>query len=101
MFIEFLKFRVEPLLRDQFVQQDAAIWTTALSQTPGFGHKEVWLNPTEPSEVVTVIWWRDRDQWKAIPEAELKAIEQRFNHAMGQDTYQLIEAQEYRLSPDP
>lgn len=99
MFIEYLKFRVEPQLREQFIQQDAAIWTAALSQNPGFDSKEVWLNPEDPSEVITVIGWRDRDQWKAIPEAELAALEQRFTDALGPGTYQLIEAREYRLSP--
>ncbi len=98
MYIEYLRFRVEPLLRDQFVQQDKAIWTVALSQNPGYHKKEVWLNPEDPGEIIAAIWWSDRGQWKAIPITELTALEAQFTQAMGAGTYELVEAREYHLA---
>ena len=100
MYIEYLRFRVEPLLRDQFLQKDKEIWTAALSQNPGYDKKEVLLNPEDPSEVIAIIWWSDREQWKAIPLEELNEIEARFNQAMGAGTYELLEAREYRLAEE-
>lgn len=70
MYVEYLKFRVEPQLREQFVERDREIWTAALAAVPAFEHKELWLNPEDPSELVTIVYWRDRDQWKAIPPGE-------------------------------
>lgn len=97
MYIEWLKFRVQPELRSQFIKIDQHIWTTALAQNPAFVRKEVWLNPTQADEVITTIYWSDRDQWKAIPVAELEHIEHNFQSALGADVYELIEAKEYKL----
>ncbi|NJN30541.1 MAG: TIGR03792 family protein [Synechococcales cyanobacterium RM1_1_8] len=100
MYVEYLKFRVEPQLREQFVERDREIWTAALAAVPAFEHKELWLNPEDPSELVTIVYWRDRDQWKAIPQASLAATEARFQAAMGEGSYELVEAREYRLLLD-
>ncbi len=97
MYIEWLKFRVQPELRSQFIEIDQHIWTTALAQNPAFVRKEVWVNPTQSDEVITTIYWSNRDQWKAIPVAELEHIEHNFQSALGADVYELIEAKEYQL----
>lgn len=107
MVIEWLKFRVFPELREQFVQTDAEIWTTALSQYPGFISKEVWISPDELSEVVQVIHWETFEQWQAIPSEDLDRIEARFAEAMGHNTYELVESARYQVrkfynpTPDP
>ena len=36
MVIEWLKFTVDSESREQFIQKDEVIWTTALSTYPGF-----------------------------------------------------------------
>ncbi len=97
MYVEYLRFRVEPLLREQFVQQDKEIWTAALSLKPGFHKKEVWLGAEDPSEVVTALWWLTLEEWKSIPADELAEIEARFSTAMGQGTYEMVDARAYRL----
>ncbi len=97
MVIEWLKFRVPETLRETFIQQDEAIWTTALAQYPGFMGKEVWLTADNPNEVVCVIQWADMAAWKSIPADVLEATEQQFSTQMGADNYELVEAQAYQL----
>ncbi len=94
MVVELLKFKVIPGKQDLFIQQDKAVWTKALSAYPGFVSKQVWLNPTEPTEVNIVIHWRTREQWKAIPQGEIDAITQEFDQAFA-DSYEMIEVCEY------
>jgi uncharacterized protein (TIGR03792 family) len=97
MYIEYLRFQIKPGFQERFIQLDEELWTRSLSQNPGFHKKEVWLNPEDPTDLVIVIWWSDREQWKAIPNAELQAIDQRITEAIGPGNAQLIEAKEYRL----
>lgn len=98
MYIEWLKFRVQPELRSQFIQLDQQIWTTFIAKSPAFVSKEIWLNPDQPNEVITLIHWSDREQWKAIPAADVDRVEQSFRMAFGADSYELIEAQEYQIA---
>jgi uncharacterized protein (TIGR03792 family) len=101
MAIEWLKFIVFPELREKFIEKDAQIWTTKLASYPGFLGKEVWLNPTQPNELIMVVRWQSREQWKAIPQADLDATEQEFSRQMGKDTYKMTESLEYQLRKFP
>jgi len=94
--IELLKFKVAPELREQYIQKDAEIWTQTLSSWSGFLGKEVWLNPNEPTEVILIIRWASREQWKSIPVELVDAIEQQFTHELG-GTYQIVESCEYQV----
>lgn len=96
MVIEWLKFRVAPNNREAFIQADDAIWTMALSTYPGYLGKTIWLSPNEPAALILIIQWASREQWKAIPEADLEAIEQRFDQALEFD-YEIIESQEFQV----
>ncbi|MFN6435550.1 MAG: TIGR03792 family protein [Nostoc sp. DedSLP01] len=53
MVIELLKFQVAPE-QENFIQKDAEIGTTALAQYSGFLGKEVWLNPNDSSEIISI-----------------------------------------------
>lgn len=97
MVIEWLKFRVTPEQRERFVQQDAEIWTTALSQYPGFLSKEVWISPDNLSEVIAVIHWQTLEQWQTIPSEDLERIEARFAEAMGNTEYAIVESAQYQV----
>jgi uncharacterized protein (TIGR03792 family) len=97
MVIEWLKFEVAEANREQFIQQDEAIWTALLSSYPGFLSKEVWINPKSPTEVTCVIHWQSMELWQAIPADVLKTTEQRFAQAMGDGTYKLLEAKDYQV----
>lgn len=94
--IELLKVKVVPQLREQYIQKDAEIWTQALAKLAGFLSKEIWLNPHEPGEVILIIRWASREQWKSISNDVLKVLEQQFAAHM-KDTYQIIESSEYQV----
>ncbi|OKH25004.1 TIGR03792 family protein [Chroogloeocystis siderophila] len=99
MVIELLKCKVDPNLREQYLQLDAEVWTKALAECPGFLGKEVWLNPHEASEVILVIRWATKEQWKAISDEFLNRIEQLFLQQMGR-TYKIVESAEYQVYGD-
>ncbi|HIK15862.1 MAG TPA: TIGR03792 family protein [Leptolyngbyaceae cyanobacterium M33_DOE_097] len=97
MVIEWLKFKVDPNLREKFIQLDEEIWTTALASYPGYLGKEVWLDPSELDAIAFVIRWATRENWKSIPQAALDKVEASFAKAMGQGNYKLVEAKEYQI----
>jgi len=94
--IEWLKFKVPLELREQYIQRDAEVWTLALAQHAGFLGKEVWLNPENPLEIVIVVRWASREQWKSFPQERLGQLEFQFAEIIG-CSCQLIEAGEYHL----
>ena len=96
MIIEWLKFQVAPAHREAFIQADEAIWTAALSTYQGFLGKAVWLVPDESTAVILVIQWATREQWKAIPLADLEEIEQRFDQTLDFD-YEMVESEEFQV----
>jgi uncharacterized protein (TIGR03792 family) len=96
--IELLKFKVAANMREIFIQKDEEIWTTALANYPGFLAKEVWLNPDDSTEIICVIRWATREQWKAISLNELASVELKFAAAVG-DSYKLVEATEFEQLP--
>jgi uncharacterized protein (TIGR03792 family) len=99
MVVEWLKFRVPRAEQQRFLSIDEAVWTEGLAQMPGFLDKEVWLHP-QADEVLFIIRWSNREDWKAIPSEVLARLEAEFQAQLGQ-TYPLIEAQEYLLrAPD-
>jgi uncharacterized protein (TIGR03792 family) len=98
--IELLKVKVPPEQREKYIQKDAEIWTAALAKHPGFLGKEVWINPNDATEVIMVIRWATKEAWKAIPEAELQAIERKFSAAMGK-SYPIGEVGEYQVRKFP
>jgi uncharacterized protein (TIGR03792 family) len=98
--IELLKVKVPPEQREKYIQKDAEIWTKALAKYPGFLGKEVWINPNDATEVVLVIHWATKEDWKAIPQAELDAIEYKFTQAM-EKHYPIVESGEYQVRKFP
>ena len=94
MVIEWLKFKVPPAQRQRYLTVDDEIWTSALATYPGFVDKTTWLDPGHDDEVIFVISWATREQWKAIPEADLVRINQRFDQALGFG-YEMLESKEF------
>ncbi|MDJ0732724.1 MAG: TIGR03792 family protein [Nostocaceae cyanobacterium] len=100
MVIELLKFKIPPEQREIFIQKDAEVWTTALAKYPGFLGKEVWINPNDPKEVIMLVHWANREQWKAIPQIELDAIAEEFDQSLG-FKYEMVEFSEYQVRKFP
>jgi uncharacterized protein (TIGR03792 family) len=81
--MEYLRVQVRPEEVDRFVQADRDIWTTFLSQQPGFLHKQVLCSKTTPGEVVILTQWRSREEWKSISQDLLDETDRKFTVAMG------------------
>lgn len=100
MVIELLKFKMNPAVREKFIQKDEEIWTTALAKYSGFLGKEVWINPNNESEVAIVVQWETREQWKSIPQKDLDVIEGKFDSSL-EFTYEMVESSEYQIRKFP
>ncbi|AFY56747.1 putative cyanobacterial protein, TIGR03792 family [Rivularia sp. PCC 7116] len=100
MVIELLKFRISPKDREKYIQRDAEIWTAALVDYPGFLGKELWINPNDPEELVMVIRWETRQQWKSILQEEIDAITEKFDKDL-KFTYEIVESSEYQVRKFP
>lgn len=92
MVIEWLQFKVPQDKWDAFLQRDEEVWTKGLKQYPGFIGKETWIDPKK-EEIVLVIRWETRQQWKSIPQAELDALDRR----MGDLRMQIVKSYEYQV----
>ena len=97
MVIEWLKFRVAPEDREKFIHQDAETWTAFLAEYPGFLGKDIWINPQKENEIILVIRWQTRQQWKAVPIDKLQKIETQFAKIMQNTPYEMIETAEYQV----
>ena len=95
MVIEWLKVTVEKDEIDRYIQLDQAIWTPVLAACDGFHKKEVWWSPD--GEIVMVVWWNTREQWKSIPEATLDETDRTFTEALGYPV-KFLEAREYNMT---
>jgi uncharacterized protein (TIGR03792 family) len=92
MVIEMLRVRVDMGEIDRYIRLDSEIWTPVLSACKGFLGKEVWANPD--GEIMMVVRWATREEWKAIPHDLLDATAQAFVSAMGYSV-SFLEVQEY------
>lgn len=100
MVIEWLTFRMSAENRERYIRTDNEIWTPALQQYDGFISKETWISPDDAEIIIFVIRWETREQWKAIPEAELAEITARFDQAFGAD-YLMEASTEYQVRRFP
>ncbi|MDJ0696362.1 MAG: TIGR03792 family protein [Cyanobacteria bacterium J06639_18] len=100
MVIELLKFKMDPAVREKFIQKDEDIWTNALRKYSGFLGKEVWINPNDKGEVTIIVQWETREQWKSIPQKDLDVIEAKFDSSLDFN-YEMIESSEYQVRKFP
>ena len=82
MVIEWLKFRVKENSREEFIHHDRLIWTNFLRSTPGFLGKEVWIEPNSPDDIILIIKWKTRKEWKSIASEDLEKVTQHFDAVM-------------------
>jgi uncharacterized protein (TIGR03792 family) len=101
MVIEWLKFKVSPLFREKFIQKDAEVWTPLLAKCPGFLSKEVWINPDAEDEIIILVRWETRQQWKEVPQEVIEATDKEFAKQMPEIEYQMSEAFEYQVRKFP
>jgi len=92
MVIEWLRFKVPPEQWEAFICRDEEVWTAGLKNFSGFLGKEVWIDPIQEN-VVMVIRWNSKEEWKSIPTSELE----RLDAMMGDLRMPIIESREYRV----
>lgn len=97
MVIEWLKFQVSLEAKQKFIEADDEIWTEILTNQEGYLGKETWLNPSVDNEIIIIIYWNSREEWKAVPRELLDKTESKFAQAVGQNNYQMIESLEYQM----
>lgn len=96
MVIEWLRFRVPVSEHDRFLHHDRRIWTATLEQCDGFICKEVWQAPEQADELICVVHWASRKQWKAIAQDLLETTEARFQTATD-SVSELLEVREFNV----
>lgn len=92
MVVEWLKFKIPTEQWEAFIQRDEEVWTQGLKQFPGFVGKETWVDPIE-QEVILVIRWETREQWKSIPPEALEYLDQK----MGDLRMPILSGYEYQV----
>lgn len=95
MVIELQKVRVQPGVRDLYLEKDREIWTAGLAREEGFLGKEVWLG--EDGEVILVIRWKREEDWKGMPRERQDDLDRRFRQAVP-DGWELVETRSYEVA---
>ena len=72
-------------MRQAWIAAEANSWEPWLAQQKGFLDRQLLWDPVT-EEGTLLIRWASREQWKAIPPAELDAVQERFEQAARQAT---------------
>ena len=75
--VEHLRIKVPADGRQAWLQAEQGSWEPWLQTQDGFLGREL-LWDSEREEGTLLIRWASREQWKAIPEADVEAVQKRF-----------------------
>ncbi len=75
MVVERLTFTVKSSDHVAWMAADEASWSPFLARQKGFISKQLWVARDKPDEIQAVILWASEADWKAIPEADLRATD--------------------------
>ena len=81
--IEQLRLRVPEPHRELWLQAEASSWQPWLEQQQGFLGRDLFWDP-QREEGLLLIRWTSREQWKAIPQAEVLRVQGRFEAEVNQ-----------------
>lgn len=81
--IEQLRLRVPEPHRELWLQAEASSWQPWLEQQQGFLGRDLFWDP-QREEGLLLIRWTSREQWKAIPQAEVLLVQARFEAEVNQ-----------------
>ena len=87
--IEHLKVKVPEAARQAWLEAERGSWEPWLARQQGFLGRDLLWNP-ETEEGTLLIRWRSREAWKAIPEQEVDAVQQRFEQLAREATGQRL-----------
>jgi uncharacterized protein (TIGR03792 family) len=75
--VEHLRLKVPAEARQAWISAEQGSWEPWLAQQKGFIDRQLLWDPAT-EEGTLLIRWADRDHWKAIPDAEVQAVQERF-----------------------
>jgi len=75
--VEHLRVKVPAEARQAWLEAERGSWEPWLAQQPGFLGRDLLWDP-DREEGTLLIRWASRAQWKAIPLAEVEAVQERF-----------------------
>ena len=81
--IEQLRLAVPASHRELWLQAEASSWQPWLEQQSGFEGRELFWDP-QREEGLLLIRWSSREQWKAIPAAEVERVQEVFEAQVNQ-----------------
>ena len=85
--VEHLRIKVPADGRAAWLQAEQGSWEPWLEHQDGYlGRDLLW--DSEREEGTLLIRWASREQWKAIPEAEVEAVQERFEQLAREATGQ-------------
>ena len=85
--VEHLRIKVPADGRAAWLQAEQGSWEPWLEKQDGYlGRDLLW--DSEREEGTLLIRWASREQWKAIPEAEVEAVQERFEQLARESTGQ-------------
>jgi len=83
--VEHLRVKVPAEARQAWLEAERGSWEPWLQRQPGYLGREL-LWDGEREEGTLLIRWASRAQWKQIPEAEIEAVQERFEQLARQAT---------------
>jgi uncharacterized protein (TIGR03792 family) len=85
--VEQLRVKVLAQAREAWLEAERESWDPWLRRQDGFLGRDLFWD-SEREEGLLLIRWASREQWKAIPEAEVEAVQERFESLARQATGQ-------------
>jgi uncharacterized protein (TIGR03792 family) len=83
--VEHLRLKVPSEARQAWIEAEKGSWEPWLAQQKGFIDRQLLWDPAT-EEGTLLIRWAERDHWKAIPDAEVQAVQERFEQLARQAT---------------
>ncbi|MCP9881314.1 TIGR03792 family protein [Cyanobium sp. Alchichica 3B3-8F6] len=83
--VEHLRLKVPAEARQAWIDAEQGSWEPWLAQQDGFLDRQLLWDPAT-EEGTLLIRWASRDQWKAIPNHDLEAVQERFEQLARQAT---------------
>ncbi|MFM7676534.1 MAG: TIGR03792 family protein [Synechococcus sp.] len=85
--VEQLRVKVPAAARQAWLEAERQSWDPWLRRQDGFLGRDLFWDE-EREEGLLLIRWASREQWKAIPEPEVEAVQERFEQLARQATGQ-------------
>ena len=83
--VEMLRLAVPADLRHAWLSAEAEVWKPWLEQQPAYLGRDLYWDPQEEQAQV-LVRWRSRQEWQAITDEEVAAVQARFVAAINKAT---------------